>query len=115
PPLDGIDPEVLARAAQLALDVGLADDLGWLAPGPGAVALYEITAALPAGRARRELGRRVFARVYEGTAATFAIVAARMALGSGRRFEAASLRAPIGPVPHTSARASVKTGPLASH
>lgn len=96
PPLDGIDPEVLGRATQLALETGLVDDLDWLGAGQGAVALYEITAALPAGRTRRELGRRVFARVYEGTASTFATVAARMALGSGRSFEAAAVRARIG-------------------
>ena len=95
PPLDGIDNDVLGRAAELALDTGLADDLDWLAPGAAAVALYEITATLAPGRTRRELGRRVFARLYEGTAATFATVAARMALTSNRPFDAASLRARI--------------------
>jgi hypothetical protein len=113
PPLDGVDPDVLSRSAQLALDTGLADDLAWIAPGPGAVALYEITAALPPGRARRELGRRVFARVYEGTAATFAIVAARMALGSGRTFEAAAVRARIGLVLDMPIGAAVNPDPLA--
>jgi eukaryotic-like serine/threonine-protein kinase len=96
PPLDGIAPEVLLRASQLALQTGLVDDLEFLAPGPAAVALYEISAALPLGRERRELGRRVFARLYEGTAATFATVAARMALSSGKPFEAATLRARVG-------------------
>jgi hypothetical protein len=96
PPLDGIAPEVLARASQIALETGLVDDLEFLAPGPAAVALYEMSAALPLGRERRELGRRVFARLYEGTAATFATVAARMALSSAKPFEAASLRARVG-------------------
>ena len=96
PPLDGIAPEVLARASQIALETGLVDDLEFLAPGPAAVALYEMSAALPLGRERRELGRRVFARLYEGTAATFATVAARMALSSGKPFEAASVRARVG-------------------
>lgn len=59
PPLDGIAPDVLVRAIQIALESGLVDDLAWLGPGPATVALYEITAALPAGRIRRELGRRV--------------------------------------------------------
>jgi len=113
PPLDGLDPDVLARAAQLALDSGLADDLAWLGPGPAAVALYEISAALPSGRARRELGRRVFARVYEGTASTFAIVAARMALGSGRTFEAATVRARVGLVLDMPTGAAVNPDPLA--
>ncbi len=96
PPLDGIAPELLTRAAQVALETGLVDDLEFVAPGPAAVALYEMSAALPLGRERRELGRRVFARLYEGTAATFATVAARMALSSGKPFEAASLRARVG-------------------
>jgi eukaryotic-like serine/threonine-protein kinase len=96
PPLDGIAPEVLIRASQVALETGLVDDLEFVAPGPAAVSLYEISAALPLGRERRELGRRVFARLYEGTAATFATVAARMALSSGKPFEAATLRARVG-------------------
>jgi hypothetical protein len=96
PPLDGIAPEVLLKAAQIALETGLADDLEFVAPGPAAVALYEMSAALPLGRERRELGRRVFARLYEGTAATFATVAARMALSSGKPFDAATLRARVG-------------------
>lgn len=96
PPLEGIAQEVIARAAEVAIEVGLADDLDWLAPGPATVALYEITAALPPGKTRRELGRRVFARLYEGNASTFAAVAARMALTSGRPFETATLRARVG-------------------
>jgi eukaryotic-like serine/threonine-protein kinase len=95
PPLDGIVPEVLSRVMGIALDSGLVDDLDWIAPGPAAVALYEITAALPQGKPRRELGRRVFARVYDGTAGTFAAVAARMALSSGKPLEAAQIRARI--------------------
>ena len=95
PPLDGIAPEVLSRVMGLALETGLVDDLDWIAPGPAAVALYEITAALPQGKPRRELGRRVFARVYDGTAGTFAAVAARMALSSGRPLEATQIRARI--------------------
>lgn len=113
PPLDALDAEVLNRAAQLALDSGLADDLAWIGPGPAAVALYEISSALPSGRTRRELGRRVFARVYEGTAGTFAIVAARMALGSGRTFEAAAVRARIGLVLDMPTGAAVNPDPLA--
>jgi hypothetical protein len=96
PPLDGMDQDLVQRALGLALDTGLVDDLDWLAPGSAAVALYELTAALPSGKVRLELGRRVFARLYEGTAATFAAVATRMALASGRPFETATLRARVG-------------------
>jgi len=95
PPLDGIAPEVLSRVMGIALECGLVDDLDWIAPGPAAVALYEITAALPQGKPRRDLGRRVFARVYDGSAGTFAAVAARMALSSGKPLEAVQIRARI--------------------
>ncbi len=96
PPLDGAEPAALARAAQVALESGLADDLDWIAPGAAAVALYELSSALPPGRERRDVGRRVFARLYEGTASTFAAVATRMALGSGKPLETATLRARVG-------------------
>ncbi|RYZ07919.1 MAG: serine/threonine protein kinase [Myxococcales bacterium] len=113
PPLDGITPEVLTRAARVALETGLVDDLEFVAPGPAAVALYEMSAALPLGRERRELGRRVFARLYEGTAATFATVAARMALSSGKPFEAAPLRARVGLVFDLPIGCGVNADPLA--
>jgi hypothetical protein len=113
PPLDGVDADVLVKAAQVALDTGLADDLDFLGPGTAAVALYELTAALPTGKQRRELGRRVYARVYEGTAQTFATVAARMALGAGRSFDAATVRARIGLVFDMPVGAQVNPDPLA--
>ena len=96
PPLEAAEPAALARGAQVALESGLADDLDWIAPGSAAVALYELSAALPPGRERREIGRRVFARLYEGTASTFAAVATRMVLGSGKPLEAATMRARVG-------------------
>ncbi|HEY4156612.1 MAG TPA: serine/threonine-protein kinase [Polyangiaceae bacterium] len=113
PPLDGMAPEVLSRAVQLALETKLTDDLEWIAPGPAAVALYELTAALPQGRPRRELGRKVFARLYEGTADTFGAVAARMALSSGRALEATTIRARIGLLFDLPIGSSVNPDPLA--
>lgn len=96
PPLDGVDLQDVERAVGVALATGLVDDLDFIAPGPAAVALYELMAALPAGRDRRELGRRVFSRLYEGTAQTFASVATRMALGNARSLDTPTLRARIG-------------------
>ncbi|HEY6726324.1 MAG TPA: serine/threonine-protein kinase [Polyangiaceae bacterium] len=96
PPLDGVEEVVLERAAHIALADGLVDDMSWILPDRAAVALYELTAALPGGRARRELGRRVFARLYEGTASTFAAVAQRMTLGSGKPLNNPTLRARVG-------------------
>jgi hypothetical protein len=113
PALDGVDLERLGTAVAMALESGLADDLDWIAPGSAAVALYEIMAALPAGRPRRELGRRVFARLYEGTAATFAAVATRMAFGSGRSLEAATMRARMQLVFDLPVGSAVNADPLA--
>jgi hypothetical protein len=95
PPLDGVSAELLVRSAQVALETSLCDDLDFLLPGAAAVALYELTAALPPGRERRELGRRVFARLYQGTAGTFAAVATRMALTTGKPLESPTLRARV--------------------
>lgn len=96
PPLDGIDPQSLIRACQVALEAKLFEDLDWIAPGPATVALYELMMALPTGAERRDIGRKVLTRLYEGTAGTFAAVATRMALGSGKALEPATMRARVG-------------------
>ncbi|MBN1611152.1 MAG: serine/threonine protein kinase, partial [Polyangiaceae bacterium] len=95
PPLEAAQLEPLVRAAAVALETGLVDDLDWIAPGHAAVALYELTAALPPGKEKRMLGRRVFARLYGGTASVFAMVATRMALGKGGSLESPTMRARI--------------------
>jgi hypothetical protein len=95
PPLDGMDPGSLSKAIQVAVDSKFVDELDWIAPGPAAVALYELMIALPAGNLRRELGRRVLTRLYEGTGATFAAVATRMALGTGKALDPATMRARV--------------------
>jgi eukaryotic-like serine/threonine-protein kinase len=95
PPLDGLGPAQLVRAVQIALETGLVDDVDWAAPERAAVALYEITSAMPAGRERTALGRRAFSRLYSGTAATFAAVATRMAINSGKPLETPALQARV--------------------
>ncbi len=95
PPLDGLAPAVLVRAVQVALETGLVEDLDWAAPERAAVALYEMTSAMPAGRERTALGRRAFSRLYSGRAATFAAVATRMAINSGKPLETPALRARV--------------------
>jgi hypothetical protein len=95
PPLDGLTTAHLVRAVQIALETGLVDDLDWAAPERAAVALYEMTSAIPAGRERTALGRRAFSRLYSGTAATFAAVATRMAINSGKPLETPALQARV--------------------
>jgi len=94
-PLDSIGTDTIVGATSVALTNGLVDDLEWIEPRQSAVALYELTSALPAGRERRELGRRVFARVYEGTASTFNAVAVRIALSAARSLDTPALRARV--------------------
>jgi hypothetical protein len=95
PPLDGLPTPSLVRAVQIALETGLVDDVDWAAPERAAVALYEMTSAMPAGRERTALGRRAFSRLYSGTAATFAAVATRMAITSGKPLETPALQARV--------------------
>lgn len=83
-PLEGMDPAALAESVRAALQVGLFDDAEWLASSAVDAALYELAAALPSGNEKRELGRRVLARLYDGSAATFVALATRMALASGK-------------------------------
>ncbi len=95
PPLDGVDQRILESSAHIAVETGLADDLDWIAPGSAAVALYELSSGLPAGKIKRDLRRRVFSRLYEGTASAFATVASRMALGNAAPLELPTLRARV--------------------
>jgi hypothetical protein len=94
-PLDGLRPEAIAESVRIALADGLFDDLGWLAETTASVALYEIAAALPLGLERREVGRRVAARLYDGSAATFVAIATRMAVGTGKGLSGTAVRARV--------------------
>lgn len=96
-PLEGCDEQALCRGVRAALSDGLFDDLSWLAPAAAGVALFEIAGALPLGPERRELGRIVLGELYEGDAATFVAIAARMAAGgSARALSGAGIRARMG-------------------
>ncbi|HEX9296755.1 MAG TPA: protein kinase [Polyangiaceae bacterium] len=94
-PLEGLDPAALVPTVRVALTDGLIDDLNWLSAEAAAVALYEIASALPPGVEKREVGRRVAAYTYEGEADTFAAVATRMALGSGKGLAGPPMRARV--------------------
>ena len=83
-PLEGMDVSRIEQGVRWALSEGLFDELGWLLPQHGAVALYELAGALRPGPERRELGRRALERLMQGNATTFAALARRIALGSRR-------------------------------
>ena len=111
--LDGLHPEALAKAVQVALQTGLADDLEWLEPAAAGTALYALAAVLPVGSEQRELGRRVLARLNSGNAATFASIAARMAQTSAKAVAAPGMRARISLVVELPIGLGVQDGPLA--
>ncbi len=113
PPLDGLRPEALLESIRAALKDGLFDDLSWLAPPAAAVALYEITGALPLGPERRDLGRRVVSQLYDGDAATFVALATRMALGNARALDGAPVRARIALALQLGSGVDVPVDPLA--
>ncbi|HEX4449513.1 MAG TPA: serine/threonine-protein kinase [Kofleriaceae bacterium] len=70
-PLEGVDAGDLLRSVRTALADGALGELEWLSPAAGAIALFELAQALPAGAERRELGRRVLARLREADRDTF--------------------------------------------
>ncbi len=113
PPLESVNSHLLETACRLALDSGFADDLDWIESGGAGVALYELMMALPHGQVRRDYGRRVFSRLYGGPAGAFAQVAARMAWGSVKQLQSATLRARVRLCFSLPIGSGVNVGPLA--
>lgn len=111
-PLEGIPPSALAAAVGAALESGLFEDLDWLSPAAVGAALYELGAALPHGHEKRDIGRRVLARLNEGNADTFAAIATRMARGSRKGLVGAGVRARVSLLFHATTTA-VDAGSLA--
>ena len=111
--LEQVDVGQLVQACRTALHDGLADDLDWIAPGAATLALYELTTALPSGDERREFGRRVFKRVYGGTAVAFTPVATRMAWSSVRQLESPAMKARVALCLSLPIGAAVNADPMA--
>jgi eukaryotic-like serine/threonine-protein kinase len=112
-PLEGMDPAALAEAVRAGLASGLFDDGEWLASAAVDAALYELAAALPSGNEKRELGRRVVARLYDGSAQTFVALATRMALASGKGLAGEPVRARLALSFSLPSAAAVNLDPLA--
>lgn len=112
-PLDGVHPERLLRAVTTAREDGLLDDMSFLVPEAAYVALYELAGALPLGPERRDLGRRVLAQLFEGTARTFVAIAVRMAATASRALTSPGARARIALSVHLPRWADVRADALA--
>jgi eukaryotic-like serine/threonine-protein kinase len=94
-PLEGSSADSLLTGVRIALATGLVDDLGWLSRPLAAAALFELASALPQGREKRDLGRRVLQTLHEGDAATFVTLARALALGSRRALGGPVVRARV--------------------
>ncbi len=94
-PLEGTGADALLTGVRVALATGLVDDLDWLSKPLAAAALFELAAALPQGREKRDLGRRVLQTLHEGDAATFVSLARGLALGSRRALSGPIVRARV--------------------
>jgi len=94
-PLEGFDPRALQAGVMVALRENLTDDLDWLSAPAAAAAIYELAAALPVGDQRRQLGRHVLTRLYEGDAATFVVLATSLAAESKRTLTGGPIRARV--------------------
>ncbi len=92
-PLEGLDPQQLHQAVRDVFKHGLLDDLDWLSPPGAAAAVYELALALPDGPERRQLGRRVLQKLYEGDVETFVVLATSLAAESKRMLTGAPIRA----------------------
>lgn len=112
-PLEGLNPDALAKGIGAAIQGGLLDDVDWLAPPAAGVALYSLAAALPPGPEQRDLGRRVVARLHGGNAETFVAMATRMAVGTGKGLGSSAVRARVELVCDLPISAGVRDGALA--
>jgi len=111
-PLEGLHPDALLAAVKVALADKLVDDTEWLAAPAAGAALYEIAAAVPPSNEQRELGRRVAAKLLQGSAETFTAIATRMALGTGKGLTAPHVRARVALVTELPLSLGVPDGPM---
>lgn len=111
--LASADPKALTAAVALALQTGLFDDLEWLDTTGACIALFELFTTLGPGPAQREVGRRLLHKVHAADAATFTVVATRMASGSARVLLSTPMRARIALVLDLPLSYCIDDGPLA--
>ncbi len=94
-PLEGLPPNALVLGVRAALENKLVDDLGFLSPPAAAAALYEMASAIPIGKERRELGRRIYLWMHQGDAPTFIALATQIALSSPKALNSTAIRARV--------------------
>ncbi|MFN0246592.1 MAG: protein kinase domain-containing protein [Kofleriaceae bacterium] len=92
-PLEGIAPDALLASVRTALEDGVLADLEWMSPAAGALAMFELAQALPAGPERRELGRRVLVRLRDADRDSFVRLVVALARSAPKLVASDSLRA----------------------
>jgi hypothetical protein len=92
-PLEGFSEDQLLLAVRAAFGDGMLAELEWLSPAAGAIALFELAQAVPAGPERRELGRRVLQRLRDADRDTFVRLIVALARSSPKMVASEALRA----------------------
>ncbi len=92
-PFEGLPAGELLLGVRTALGDGILTDLDWMSPAAGALALFELAQALPAGPERRELGRRVLVRLRDADRETFVRLIIALARSSPKSLASDNLRA----------------------
>ena len=92
-PFEGLPAGELLLGVRTALGDGMLAELDWMSPAAGALALFELAQALPAGPERRELGRRVLVRLRDADRETFVRLIIALARSSPKSLASDNLRA----------------------
>ncbi len=92
-PFEGLPAGELLLGVRTALGDGMLAELDWMSPAAGALALFELAQALPAGPERRELGRRVLVRLRDADRETFVRLIIALARSSPKSLAPPNLRA----------------------
>jgi hypothetical protein len=92
-PFEGLPAGELLLGVRTALGDGMLAELDWMSPAAGALALFELAQALPAGPERRELGRRVLVRLRDADRETFVRLVIALARSSPKSLASDNLRA----------------------
>ncbi|MEO8705818.1 MAG: protein kinase [Kofleriaceae bacterium] len=92
-PFEGLPASELLLSVRAALGDGMLAELEWMSPAAGAIALFELAQAVPAGPERRELGRRVLTRLRVADRDTFVRLVIALARSSPKLLGSDAMRA----------------------
>lgn len=94
-PLEGLDPQAVVESLHSANEHGLFDQLDFLGVEAQAGVIYELAAALPPCKLKRELGRRVLLNLRAADGQAFVGIARQIAIGAPKALLSADARARV--------------------